>query len=340
MRPSHIDHPRDEAAVADLTSAAMWTASGVIGLAGVALPGSDRGHLAWVAGLFSFAIAWGLASFAFAHGRPLPIGLRAVITALMMPVVALALWATGGASSQVQPLLIFTVLFVAFFHPPRFVWPLVVLHCAAYASPLLYDSRAVAEGYPAQVLAFAAAVAGATQVTQVLKRRLVRAEAKQRAMAECDPLTGLHNRRSFDVALARAIGDETHDARVALVLFDFDGFKAINDVHGHPIGDVVLCSVAEACRSAVREDDCLARLGGDEFGLIVPGAGPETAERIARALTDAIAGTPMPAGLAPVTATFGWAVSPADATDAGGLVRRADQRLLAHKRAGRMPALR
>jgi diguanylate cyclase (GGDEF)-like protein len=322
----------EESALADVTSGLMWLAAGAVGLAGMALPGSDRSHPVWVGVLFAFAMVWGVASLVLARRKPLDIGVRAAITAAMMPLVGVALWATGGASSQVQPLLIFTVLFVAYFMPPRLAWPLVALFCAAYASPLLYDARATAEGYPARVLGFVVAVAGVTRVMQVLKHRLQSAEAQQRTRAEQDPLTGLHNRRSFDAALERAT-QSGPDARVALVLFDFDGFKAINDAHGHPVGDAVLCAIAGACGGVVREGDCLARLGGDEFGVVAADAGPGAAERIAGALADAIADAPTPAEVGAVTATFGWAVAPGDDADPATLVRRADQRLLARKRA-------
>ena len=99
----------------------------------------------------------------------------------------------------------------------------------------------------------------------MLKGRLLHAEARQRVMAERDPLTGLYNRRSFDSALAHALD---HRDGAALVLFDFDGFKAINDDHGHPVGDAVLRAVAAACQEVVRDGDCLARFGGDEFAVI------------------------------------------------------------------------
>jgi predicted signal transduction protein with EAL and GGDEF domain len=68
---------------------------------------------------------------------------------------------------------------------------------------------------------------------QLLKRRLLRAEARQRVMAQRDPLTALYNRRTFDATLERAVGRRDG---VALVLFDFDAFKAINDEYGHPVG--------------------------------------------------------------------------------------------------------
>jgi len=173
---------------------------------------------------------------------------------------------------------------------------------------------------------FATALPTAILSVQFLKRRLVLAEAQQRTMAQRDPLTGLRNRRAFDHALARSID------RCALVVFDFDGFKAINDTHGHPVGDAVLRAVAEACEDVVREGDCLARIGGDEFALVAPGATGAGVERIVEALGAAIADAPSPDGVPSVQATFASAVAPQDTSDPDELFRLADQRLLARKR--------
>ena len=77
----------------------------------------------------------------------------------------------------------------------------MVLFVCAYATPLIYDPAALTSAYPARIVTFAMAVAGEMVVMQFLKRRLLTAEARQRRMAELDPLTGLLNRRSFDAAL-------------------------------------------------------------------------------------------------------------------------------------------
>jgi diguanylate cyclase (GGDEF)-like protein len=253
---------------------------------------------------------------------------RAGVTAAMMPVVALALWATGGAHSYLQPVLLFTALFIAYFFPPRLAWPLVALFCGAFFSPLAYDPQAIELGYPARGVLFLVAVAGQAITVHYLKHRLLAAEAVQRGMAERDPLTGLYNRRSFDHTLARSIDE----GGAALVLFDFDGFKAVNDEHGHPIGDAVLRAVAEACARVVRDGDCLARIGGDEFALVAPGAAGAGVERIVEALGAAIADAPSPDGVPSVQVTFASAVAPQDTTDPGELFRLADERLLASKR--------
>jgi diguanylate cyclase (GGDEF)-like protein len=180
-----------------------------------------------------------------------------------------------------------------------------------------------------RTLTFAVSVVGAALAVQFLKRRLVLAEAHQRTMAQRDPLTGLRNRRAFDLALARSID------RCALVVFDFDGFKAINDTHGHPVGDAVLRAVGESCETVVRESDRLARIGGDEFALVAPSAGEAGVERIIAALDEAVENAPMPDGVGAVSATFAWSVAPRDTTDPTELFRLADARLLERKRRAR-----
>ena len=324
------EDPRDEGPLADLVSAGMWTTAGLVGAAMFALPGSPREHLLEGLAVAGAAVLWGLVSLVLYLTRStMSLGSRAVVTATTAPLVAAAIWASGGANSFLGPLLLFTSLFIAYFFPPRLAWPLVALFAAVYATPLLYDPVAIETSYPARALAFAVAIAGESFVMQLLKRRLLRAEARQRVMAERDPLTALYNRRSFDAALERAVA---RPDGAALVLFDFDAFKAINDEFGHPVGDAVLRAVASACEDVVREGDCLARLGGDEFAVIAPGARSSGVARIVASLEDAIAGADVPDGLPLVRASFAWAVAPADAQTGPALLDRADQRLLYRKR--------
>jgi diguanylate cyclase (GGDEF)-like protein len=152
-------------------------------------------------------------------------------------------------------------------------------------------------------------------------------------MAERDPLTGLYNRRSFDAALANAL--DRPDG-TALVLFDFDQFKAVNDEHGHPVGDDVLRAVASACDAVVREGDCLARIGGDEFALVARGARSNGVARIVSSLEEAIEAADFPEGIPSVRASFAWAIAPADAGGPAELLECADQRLLYRKRLNRV----
>lgn len=310
----------DDGTLPDLTSGVMWTATAVVGVAALALPGSSRTHVGVMLVLAAFAIGWGGYSiWAAARGRTMTVPQRALVTALMMPIVAMALWATGGATSFIQPVMIFNALFISYFFPPKLAWPLMALFVYAYATPLLYDERAVSLGYPARLVMFSLALAGTTVAIQFLKGRLVRAEMYQRTMAELDQLTGVGNRRGFDHALERAAAA---NEPYALILIDLDDFKRVNDEEGHPAGDEVLRSVALAAAGVARQGDCVARIGGDEFAVIAPGAGPSGALRLLRDLRDAIE----------PPATFAAALAPDDARTPDELVARADARLLASKR--------
>jgi diguanylate cyclase (GGDEF)-like protein len=320
-RPLHADgNPWDDGPLPDFTSGLMWSATGLFGVAVLALPGSDHRHVLLAIGLGFFSVAWGLTSIAMAaRGRGMALGLRALVTAATMPLVALALWATGGATSFIQPVMIFTALFISYFFPPKLAWPLMALFVYAFATPLFYDERAIEVGYPARLVMFTLAVAGTMVAVQFLKNRLVRAELHQRTMAELDPLTGVSNRRGFDLALERAAAT---GEPYALILVDLDDFKRVNDEQGHPAGDAVLQSVALAAASVARQGDCLARIGGDEFALVAPGAGASGVLRLLHDLRESIE----PA------ATFAAALVPDDARTPDELVACADSRLLASKR--------
>jgi predicted signal transduction protein with EAL and GGDEF domain len=212
----------------------MWTSTGLLGLAALLLPESNQEHIAIAIVMAAFAVGWGLFSLWMAsRGRGMTVGFRALATAMTMPIVALSLWATGGATSFIQPVMIFTALFISYFFPPRLAWPLNCLFVLAFATPLFYDDRIVEVGYPARLVMFALAVAGATIAIHYLKGRLVRAELYQRTMAERDSLTGVSNRRAFDAALERAA--RTRDP-YALILIDLDDFKRINTSRAIPPG--------------------------------------------------------------------------------------------------------
>jgi len=162
-RPLHADgNLWDDGPLPDFTSGLMWTVTGLFGGVALMLPGSDRSHVTLALALGFFSIAWGLVSLGMAaRGRGMSIELRALVTAAMMPIVALSLWATGGSTSFIQPVMIFTALFISYFFPPRLAWPLMALFGYAYATPMFYDDRALEVGYPARLLMFVLAVGGA-----------------------------------------------------------------------------------------------------------------------------------------------------------------------------------
>jgi diguanylate cyclase (GGDEF)-like protein len=104
-------------------------------------------------------------------------------------------------------------------------------------------------------------------------------EARQ--LADLDALTGLHNRRYFHETLAREVSRaQRYGRRLALVVFDLDDFKAINDRIGHLAGDAVLAEIAERVRDVVRAADIACRVGGDEFAVILPESSMDDADQL------------------------------------------------------------
>ena len=128
--------------------------------------------------------------------------------------------------------------------------------------------------------------------------------------ASHDSLTGIANRRHFE---EHALGEITragrHGGTLALVLFDLDWFKSINDRFGHPTGDRVLKAVVDVVSSKLRPYDFLARLGGEEFVVLMPEAQPTEAREAAERWRAALETTPqvLPGAVLPVTASFGVA---------------------------------
>ena len=152
-----------------------------------------------------------------------------------------------------------------------------------------------------------------------------------------DPLTGLPNRRAFDEELAREVARAARTgAPLAVAVLDVDRFKAVNDGHGHAVGDAVLRAVAARARAVVRAGDLAARTGGEEFGLLLPGADLAGAVELAERVRAALAARPVEAAgrALVVTASLGCAaLGPGESPEA--LVARADARMYEAKRAGR-----
>jgi diguanylate cyclase (GGDEF)-like protein len=179
----------------------------------------------------------------------------------------------------------------------------------------------------------------AVAVTLVLAREISRraqAESKLEEMATTDALTGLRNRRKFDLTIEgewqRAM---RHKTPLSLLMIDADHFKAYNDTHGHQAGDQVLVGIAICISDAVRRaSDCAARYGGEEFAVLLPGFAGKEAMQVAEAIRQKVMiwsgeenASTVSIGVAGITpnATMDWA----------DLVEAADKALYAAKDAGR-----
>jgi diguanylate cyclase (GGDEF)-like protein len=157
-----------------------------------------------------------------------------------------------------------------------------------------------------------------------------------RRQAVTDDLTDLANRRRFMDALRQEVARHARlDTPLALVLFDLDHFKQINDRCGHQAGDEVLRSTADVIRGRVRETDLAARIGGEEFAVILPGTGLEGAVSLAENLrSDIASGVAVPDADLTLTASFGVAEHRAG-DPAEALIGAADRALYRAKADGR-----
>jgi diguanylate cyclase (GGDEF)-like protein len=156
---------------------------------------------------------------------------------------------------------------------------------------------------------------------------LSRREAQARRLAARDELTGLFNRRLMLECLAAAISEaQASGGNLGVVFVDLDGFKEVNDVFGHGVGDSLLVAVGARIAARSRRRDVVCRYGGDEFVVVLPGLPePGTAAQIAGALRTHLAAPYVLAGVEiSVTASIGLAVYPSDARDPESLLRCAD----------------
>ncbi len=178
---------------------------------------------------------------------------------------------------------------------------------------------------------------------RLLDRQAARISAMERTQAALkdlaghDALTGLFNRRAFgeclSQAFARARRMRTH---VALLFIDLDDFKVLNDRFGHPAGDQLLKEAGARLAACVRVSDTVCRLGGDEFTIVMEDADANEAALLAQRVVDSLA-EPFVLGGEKVrlTASVGLGLYPDDASDAQGLIRRADKAMYHAKAMGK-----
>jgi diguanylate cyclase (GGDEF)-like protein len=152
-----------------------------------------------------------------------------------------------------------------------------------------------------------------------------------------DPLLDVSNRRGFFqmlapwMSLARRPGPPT-----ALVLFDLDQFKRVNDSYGHPAGDVVLRTLIDVCKRQLRDSDHLARLVGVEFAILLPRTGQDDAAMVAERMRAAIAATPVKTERAMITLSASFGVTTIRPDDSSvTLLARVDEALRTAKAGGR-----
>ena len=155
--------------------------------------------------------------------------------------------------------------------------------------------------------------------------------------AQHDVLTGLANRALFlEIATRQVEICKRAGTQLAVLFVDIDGFKRVNDLHGHEAGDRLLCAIAGRLQNAVRGSDIAARLGGDEFAVLLVDADAAAGAAVAAKLVDALAvAYPLGALQLAVSASIGVAVFPQAGASADELLRRADEAMYRAKLAGK-----
>lgn len=238
--------------------------------------------------------------------------------------VTVAAGLDGGVRSPMVLTLYLTLVYAALSYPR---WAVMVVSGASLIAVLALSVIVGAgkhdDPYYLGGLILTLSITGTMCIWQSRLQHAARAELAR--ISRTDPLTGCLNRLGFgerlDGELARV---QAGGPGLALVLVDFDDFKAVNDEFGHSAGDDLLCWATETMASVLRPGDALGRLGGDEFAALLPDADLEEARRASERLRFALS--------ARISASAGVAAAPQDGLEADPLHHRADERLYEAKR--------
>jgi len=240
------------------------------------------------------------------------------LAVIMLAAVGVA--ADHGARSPLTFVFFLPMVHAAVFYPLRLFVPVGAVDMLAFvlAANLYGDPEPTYVAFIAACLAFSAVLCA--WQSQNHDRHRERLEHISRT----DPLTGCLNRRGFEERVTAELDAASRSGRpLALVLFDLDNFKAVNDMNGHAAGDELLRWVVSGLGRAVRPMDSVGRLGGDEFAILAPGAGESGAHRIATRARKLLSER--------VAVSTGAASFPAHGADHEQLQRHADRELYASK---------
>jgi diguanylate cyclase (GGDEF)-like protein len=237
---------------------------------------------------------------------------------------------SGGPRSPALPWMVLPAAMVAARFRPQVVMAALGLTVAIVLVSTIGVDPAWTIDEPSPVIATLALLVGVVSIVWALQA----AELHHRDEAILDPLTGLLNRH----ALVPRFVEISHQARVtdqpvSMVLCDVDGFKAINDEHGHDRGDAVLRDIAYELRKRLRSFELVYRLGGEEFMIVLPGIGLQGGAATAERLREAVE-QERPTGI-PITISLGVSAASGADVDYETLFKAADEALYEAKRQGR-----
>ena len=234
-------------------------------------------------------------------------------TSLVVLVTVVA-WLDGGVSSPLAALYFLPLVFASLSYPFRSMLLVGVLNVCGY---VLLSLITPVQG-DGQAFVFSGALVTATVICAWQARNHAKHRDDLARASLTDPLTGCLNRRGFE---ERLLTDLEAKDEVTLLVFDLDGFKRVNDQHGHGAGDELLRWVAGVLRATLRAEDVVGRLGGDEFAALVPGGDPYF---VMRRVVDALAER--------VSVSAGLAIFPHDGETPDALHAFADASMYLDKR--------
>jgi diguanylate cyclase (GGDEF)-like protein len=302
-----------------------WAAGIVVAclLMPFAPPTAQIGAWGWAAGIGIQALSFA-GRMAYLRTERVTAALLLAITVLLPVDIAAMQWLAGGWRAPYHELFLLSLILGSAWMSPRRFAPFAGLVSALALAPALYAPDAQ------RMLGVVTALTVWLFVSTALAMLMARVRGQAR-LARRDPLTKLGNRRAFDERFA-----EPRTADLVLGIGDLNGFKAINDVHGHLAGDACLRDVAAVLAAHARRDDDVFRWGGDEFAVLLPATPPDAAGEVFARLEAAVAAEVSDPSGAPVAITFGWAAG-GPQTALRALTEAADTALLARKRSRPRP---
>ena len=282
-------------------------------------PTAQLGGSGWAAaiGVQALSLA-GLIAFR-RRGRGVTFRTLLVVTWVLPLDLGIMQWLAGGWSAPYHELLLPALILGSAGLPPRRFAPFAALVAVVALAPAIYAPDRDA------LLDVATELTVWLFVTSMLSMLMVRVRGQAR-LARRDQLTRLANRRALD-----ELFDGPRTGRLVLAIGDLDGFKEINDRHGHLAGDACLTQVAAVLAECARAGDHIFRWGGDEFAVLLPETDPVVAEAIFARLEATVAKLVRDPAGAPITITFGWSAGD-EHTRLSELTAQADTALLGRKR--------